>query len=194
MPPNMTTPMSAETRSRASSWRVVNFSWKLKKKTSKYNKQLQIFCFSFLKLCLIIIYVQVKAISRYWQKCKHINSPGLVLSGAGNNSTGKSPGPVWISWGPECKNTAAGRASGCLLPRSYWSCKTGNGSKGLNFSERQDGCIPGRHHQRGDSEAGRHPGTSRTKKKVSSFKNQLSFNVWSLCFWFSPIHKRKIWK
>lgn len=28
MPPNMTRPESAETRSRASSWRVVNFSWK----------------------------------------------------------------------------------------------------------------------------------------------------------------------
>lgn len=27
MPPSMTTPMSAEIRSRASSWRVVNLSW-----------------------------------------------------------------------------------------------------------------------------------------------------------------------
>lgn len=51
------------------------------------------------------------------------NSPGLVSSAAGNNSTGKNPAPVWISWGPECKSTAAGRASGCLLPHSYWSCK-----------------------------------------------------------------------
>lgn len=48
-------------------------------------------------------------------------SPGQGSSAAGSSSTGRSPAPVWTSWGPECRSRAAGRASGCLLPHSYWS-------------------------------------------------------------------------
>lgn len=50
-------------------------------------------------------------------------APGRGSSEAGSNSTDRSRAPGWTDWGPECRNRAAGRASGCLLPRSYWSWK-----------------------------------------------------------------------